>query len=120
MQSVLNTTSQVVAKFKKSNQFGTLTWDAKEANIVQLIEIPRIANIAVGDTIVTDGKSTIFPPDILIGPVKNFDRKDGADYYHIDVQLFTDMTRLKHVYLVSHRDAVEIKELENSVEDAEQ
>ena len=120
VQSVLNTNSQIVAKFKKSNQFGTLTWDAKEANIVQLTEIPRIASIALGDTIVTDGKSTIFPPGIMIGTVKNFDRNDGADYYHIDVQLFTDMTRIKHVYLVSHRDAVEIKELENSVEDAEQ
>ena len=120
VQSVLNTNSQIVAKFKKSNQFGTLKWDAKEANVVQLIEIPRIATIEVGDTIITDGRSTIFPPDILIGTVKNFDRKDGDDYYHIDVQLFTDMTSIKHVYLVSHRDAIEIKELENSVEDAEQ
>jgi len=120
VQSVLNTNSQIVAKFKKSNQFGTLKWDAKEANVVQLIEIPRIATIEIGDTIITDGRSTIFPPDILIGTVKNFDRKDGADYYHIDVQLFTDMTSIKHVYLVSHRDAIEIKELENSVEDAEQ
>lgn len=120
VQSVLNTNSQVVAKFKKSNQFGTLKWDAKEANVVQLIEIPRIAEIAIGDTIVTDGKSTIFPPGIMIGTVKNFDRTEGFDYYHIDIQLFTDMTSIKHVYLVSHRDAVEIKELENSVEDAEQ
>jgi len=120
VQSVLNTNSQVVAKFKKSNQFGTLKWDAKEANVVQLIEIPRIAEIAIGDTIVTDGKSTIFPPGIMIGTVKNFDRIEGDDYYHIDIQLFTDMTSIKHVYLVSHRDAVEIKELENSVEDAEQ
>ena len=120
VQSVLNTNSQVVAKFKKSNQFGTLKWNAKEANIVQLIEIPRIANIAIGDTIVTDGKSTIFPPNLLIGIVKDFSRSEGDDYYHIDVELFTDMTRIKHVYLVSQRDAVEIKELENLVEDAEQ
>ena len=120
VQSVLNSNSQIVAKFKKSNHFGTLKWDAKEANIVQLIEIPRIANIMIGDTIVTDGRSTIFPPDMMIGTVKSFDRKDGDDYYNIDIQLFTDMTSVKHVYLVSHRDAVEIKELENSVGDAEQ
>ncbi|MEM7085111.1 MAG: rod shape-determining protein MreC [Bacteroidota bacterium] len=120
VQSVLNTNSQIVAKFKRSNQFGTLKWDTKEANIVQLIAIPRIATIAVGDTIVTDERSTIFPPDVPIGTVKHFDRNDGDDYYHIDVQLFTDMTSIKHVYLVSHRDAVEIKQLENSVEDAEQ
>ncbi|MDC8003045.1 rod shape-determining protein MreC [Aureisphaera galaxeae] len=119
VQSVLNTNSQVVAKFKKSDQFGTLKWDAEKANIVQLIEIPRLADVAVGDTIVTDGKSTIFPEGILIGTVADFERKPDQDYYDINVQLFSDMTRVKHVYVISHRDAVEIKQLEKEVEDAE-
>jgi len=120
VQSILNSNSQVVAKFKKSNHFGTLIWDGKQPNIVQLIEIPRLASVALGDTIVTDGKSTIFPPGILIGKIKNFDRKEGDDYYDINVELFTDMTSVKHVYLVSQRDATEIKELEKAVEDVEQ
>ena len=41
VQSILNSNSQVVAKFKKSNHFGTLVWNGKHPNIVQLIEIPR-------------------------------------------------------------------------------
>jgi rod shape-determining protein MreC len=120
VQSILNSNSQVVAKFKKSNHFGTLVWNGKQPNIVQLIEIPRLASVAIGDTIVTDGKSTIFPPGIMIGKVQDFDRKEGDDYYDINVELFTDMTSVKHVYLVSHRDAPEIKELEKAVKDAEQ
>ena len=120
VQSILNSNSQVVAKFKKSNHFGTLVWDGKQPNIVQLIEIPRLASVALGDTIVTDGKSTIFPPGIMIGKVQNFDRKEGDDYYNISVELFTDMTSVKHVYLVSQRDALEIKELEKAVKDVEQ
>jgi rod shape-determining protein MreC len=120
VQSILNSNSQVVAKFKKSNHFGTLVWNGKHPNIVQLIEIPRLASVAIGDTIVTDGKSTIFPPGIMIGKVQDFDRKEGDDYYDINVELFTDMTSVKHVYLVSHRDAPEIKELEKAVKDAEQ
>jgi len=120
VQSILNSNSQVVAKFKKSNHFGTLVWNAKQPNIVQLIEIPRLASVAIGDTIVTDGKSTIFPPGIMIGKVQDFDRKEGDDYYDINVELFTDMTSVKHVYLVSQRDASEIKELEKTVEDVEQ
>jgi rod shape-determining protein MreC len=120
VQSILNSNSQLVAKFKKSNHFGTLVWNGKQPNIVQLIEIPRLASVAIGDTIVTDGKSTIFPPGIMIGKVQDFDRKEGDDYYDINVELFTDMTSVKHVYLVSHRDAPEIKELEKAVKDAEQ
>lgn len=120
VQSVLNTNSQVVAKFKKSNHFGTLVWNTFEPNIVQLTEIPRLAPVALGDTIVTDGKSTIFPAGILIGKVKSFDRKEGDDYYDINVELFTDMTSVKHVYIISHRHAPEIKELEKAMEDEEQ
>lgn len=120
VQSVLNTNSQVVAKFKKSDHFGTLIWDAKAPNIVQLTEIPRIAPVALGDTIVTDGKSTIFPPGVPIGRIKNFERLEGDDYYFINVELFTDMTSVKHVYLVSNRDATEIKELQKAIEDVEQ
>ncbi|MBX2827025.1 MAG: rod shape-determining protein MreC [Flavobacteriaceae bacterium] len=119
IQSVLNTNSQVVAKFKKSDHYGTLKWDANATNIVQLVEIPRLAPVAVGDTIVTDGKSTIFPEGILIGTVSSFERKPDEDYYSIDVQLFTDMTSVKHVYVISHRDAPEIQQLEKEVENAE-
>ncbi len=120
VQSVLNTNSQVVAKFKKSNHFGTLVWNTREPNIVQLTEIPRLAPVALGDTIVTDGKSTIFPAGILIGKVKRFDREEGDDYFQIDVELFTDMTSVKHVYVVSQRDAPEIKALEKAVENEDQ
>ncbi|NND61662.1 MAG: rod shape-determining protein MreC [Flavobacteriaceae bacterium] len=120
VQSVLNTNSQVVAKFKKSNHFGTLIWDTKAPNIVQLTEIPRIAPVALGDTIVTDGKSTIFPEGIPIGKVRDFQRDPDEDYYDINVELFSDMTSLKHVYAVKNKKAPEIKELETQVENEEQ
>ncbi|MEZ4874220.1 MAG: rod shape-determining protein MreC [Flavobacteriaceae bacterium] len=119
VQSILNTNSQVVAKFKKSNHFGTLVWNAQNPGEVQLKEIPRVANVALGDTIVTDGRSTIFPEGILIGTVKDFSIEEVGDYYNINVRLFTDMTSVKHVYLLSRKDAQEIKELEKEAEDVE-
>lgn len=119
VQSVLNTKSQIVAKFKKSNHFGTLVWNANKPNIVQLKEIPRIAPVAIGDTIVTDGKSAIFPAGILIGIVKDFEIEEVGDYYRINVELFTDMTSINFVYLVSLKDAADIKELEKEAQDVE-
>lgn len=120
VQSILNTNSQVVAKFKKTNHFGTLIWNGKNHNVVQLIEIPRIAPIAIGDTIVTDGKSTIFPRGILIGTVKDYEVEEVGDYFKINVLLFNDMTNLKHVYIVEKNHAEEIKALEKKAEDDEQ
>lgn len=119
VQSLLNTKSQIVAKFKKTNHFGTLIWDAKKINLVQLKEIPRIAPVAIGDTIVTDGKSTIFPEGIPIGTVSYFEIETAGDYYKIDVKLFNDMTSIKHIYLIKVLEKEEIKELEKEAKDVE-
>jgi len=120
VQSILNTKSQIVAKFKKSNHFGTLTWDTKDPHIVQLKEIPRIAPVAAGDTIVTDGKSTIFPEGIPIGRVRDFSIPPESDYYKIDLELFADMTSVKYVYLVYRTNREEIKQLEKEATANEQ
>ncbi|MEZ4779672.1 MAG: rod shape-determining protein MreC [Flavobacteriaceae bacterium] len=120
VQSILNSNSQVAAKFKKSNHFGSLVWNGKDPHVVQLKEIPRVANVALGDTIITDGRSTIFPEGILIGTVKDFEIEEVGDYYNININLFADMTSLKHVYLVARNDAQEIKQLEKEASDVEQ
>ncbi len=58
--SILNTTSKISAQLKKTNHFGTMTWDAKIPEFVQLVDIPKIAPVKEGDTIVTSGRSSIF------------------------------------------------------------
>ncbi|MEM7186149.1 MAG: rod shape-determining protein MreC [Bacteroidota bacterium] len=120
VQSVLNSNSHVVAKFKKSDHYGYLSWNGGDPNLIGLIEIPRLAPVALGDTIVTDGRSTIFPEGVPIGTVHNFNNDSGDDYYTINVKLFTDMTSVKNAYVIGHRDADEIQQLENEIEDEDQ
>ena len=67
--SILNIKSQINAKIKKSNHFGSLTWDGKNTGFVQLTDVPRLASIKKGDTIVTGGQSVIFPENINIGTI---------------------------------------------------
>lgn len=119
VQSLLNINSQINAKLQKSGHFGTLTWDTRDPNLVQLIEIPRLAPVAIGDTVVTGGRSTIFPEGIMIGIVEELQREEGQDFYDLQVRLFTDMTSLSAAYVVINRDAEEIIELEQSVENEE-
>ena len=119
IQSILNTNSQINAKLKKSKHFGSLIWNTVDPNIVQLIDIPRLAPVTIGDTIVTGGKSTIFPEGILIGTVKNFKMTEDKNSKYLNIQLFNDMTNLEHVYLINNIDTNEIINLEKEIKDVE-
>ncbi|SNY94478.1 rod shape-determining protein MreC [Flagellimonas pacifica] len=112
VQSVLNTKSNINAKIKNTNYFGSLIWDAQDYNVVQLIDIPRLVPLVVGDTIVTGAMSSIFPENIPIGVIKRYDLNTSRSFYNIDVELFNDMSNVKNVYLIKNKSRNEIKELE--------
>ena len=67
--SILNVNSRLTAKLKKNNHFGTLSWDGRNTGFVQLTDLPRLATVRKGDTIVTYGQNTIFPENINIGTI---------------------------------------------------
>lgn len=119
VQSILNSNSQINAKLKKSEHFGFLRWNNVDPNVAQLEQIPRLAPIVKGDTIVTGGKSTIFPKGILIGTIEDY-TLGSDDSYIINVRLFNDMTNLKHVYVIENTHTEEIQLLEKETNDAEQ
>ncbi|EKT4550026.1 rod shape-determining protein MreC [Flavobacterium psychrophilum] len=110
--SVLNIKSQINAKVKKSNHFGSLVWNAKNAGYVQLIDVPRLATVKKGDTVVTGGRSTIFPENIPVGIIDKIYTDTETNYYTINVRLFNDMTNLNHVYIISNKESAEINKLE--------
>lgn len=114
VQSILNKNSKINARLKgKTNYFGTLEWDGKDHNTVQLYDIPRQAPIKVGDTIETGGKSTIFPEGILIGTVSSIYEGNTANH-KVDITLFNDMSNLYYVSVIKNLDKEEIKSLENT------
>ena len=110
--SVLNIKSKMNAKVKRSNHFGSLIWNAKNAGYVQLVEIPRLASVKKGDTIVTGGISKIFPENIPIGLIDKIYMDTKTNYFTVDVRLFNDMTNLNHVYIIKNKDIGEINKLE--------
>ena len=116
VQSILNTNSNINAKIKNTNYFGSLTWDARGFDRVQLEDIPRLVQLMVGDTIVTGAMSSIFPENIPIGVISKFDLNASRSLYQIDVDLFNDMTNIKNVYIIEDRDRPEILELQSAVE----
>lgn len=113
VQSILNEKSNINAKIKNTDHFGSLVWDMKRYNVVQLVDIPRLVPLTIGDTIVTGGMSSIFPEGIPVGTILKFDLNTSKSFYSIDVALFNDMTNIKNIYIVNNQFREEILELEN-------
>jgi rod shape-determining protein MreC len=111
--SVLSKKNRINAQLKKTNHIGSLMWNGKSEEFVQLVDISKFAPVAVGDTIMTGGQSAIFPKGILIGKVEDFTLDIGGDTYTINIRLFNDMTNIGHVYIIENLNAGEIKSLQN-------
>lgn len=111
--SVLNGYSQINTKIKGNDHFGTLSWDGKDYRTLQLKDLPRQAQIKVGDTIITGGKSTIFPEGILVGVVKSFEISNKT-FKNIDITLFNDMSSISNVNIITNLHKEDILKLETN------
>ncbi|WP_299395994.1 rod shape-determining protein MreC [uncultured Gelidibacter sp.] len=117
VMSILNTRSRINAQLKKTNHIGSLVWNTESPEFAQLIDISKFAPLAIGDTIITGGQSTIFPKGVLIGTVNSFKIDSGGDTYVVNVKLFNDMTNIGHVYVIQNLQAAEIKSLQKPKDD---
>ena len=117
VQSILNEKSNINAKIKHTNHFGSLIWDTKSYSEVQLVDIPRLVPLTIGDTIVTGAMSSIFPENIPIGIIKRFELDPSNSFYQVYVDLFNDMTNIKNVYIINNLKRKEQLELQETTID---
>ena len=113
VMSLLHEESSINASIKESSYFGSLVWNGKKLDRCQLYDIPKTASIQIGDSIVTGGMSSIFPPGILIGQISQFSVPQNSSFYAIEVSLSNEMPNLSQVYIINHRDQTERRTLES-------
>jgi rod shape-determining protein MreC len=118
VMSVLNVKSKINAKIKNTNSFGELNWNGKSTGFIQLIDLPRLASIKIGDTIVT-GNTIYFPDDINVGVVHKIYTNEETNYFTLDIKLFNDMTSLGSVFILKNKHKNEIENLINQTEKQE-
>lgn len=106
--SLLNINQSVSAKISRLGAFGPLIWDGRSADYALLTEIPQHIKIQVGDSVVTSGFSSIFPPDIPLGTIRKSKIINGT-HHEIQVKLFQDFRTLHYVNVVvsSHKEEVD-------------
>lgn len=114
--SILNNSSKINVRLKNSTHFGTMIWNGEDYNTTQITDIPRQAIIKKGDTIISGGKSALFPEGILIGIIEDFDIENNQ-YKKINVVLFNDMSALENVQVVKNLEKIEQLSLEQKTID---
>lgn len=100
--SLLNKHFKLSSKIEKNNYYGSLSWNGESYQYAKLNEIPFHVSIAVGDTIVTSGYSSIFPEGIPVGVISSFEKEGGSNFYDINVKLLTDFKNINYVNIVDY------------------
>lgn len=110
--SVLNSQFRASGAISSTDHFGSLSWPGGDPRIVSLTEVPKYAEIARGDTVVTRGYSFHFPDGILVGAIESFEERESTASYNIKVRLGVDIAALRVVLLVKNPETLERSGLE--------
>jgi rod shape-determining protein MreC len=101
---VLNVkSSRISCAIRNRGYFGVLRWDGKDAGVAYVEDIPRHARFKRGEWVETNGYSSIFPPGVLVGQIREvYNSRDGLSY-RLKVRLSTDFGRLRDVLVISDK-----------------
>ncbi|WP_234109541.1 MULTISPECIES: rod shape-determining protein MreC [Chryseobacterium] len=117
VQSVLSLDKiKINAALKKSGYFGTLTWRGDDSRTMHLSDIPKYVALQVGDTVVTDGKSAIFPRGIMIGKVAGYQVDNKTGFWDISVELSEKMGNLSKIYVVKNLKKAEVSRIQDTLQ----
>jgi len=113
--SVLHKDVKINCKLKRDGSYGPLNWEKDDDyTAATLTDIPIHAKFKVGDTIVTSSLSSIFPEGIMVGTVRQFERKSGDAFFTLKINLATQFRKINHVHVIKNffkteQDSLELK-----------
>ena len=109
--SILHRDLKINAGFKKNGAYGSLIWEGNHPKKMKLNDISSLNTVSTGDTIITAGMSDYFPYGIPIGVVTNIKKPELEGYLNIDVELFSNLTEKKFVYVIDNIKIDQLKAL---------
>ena len=93
---------------------GILTWKGFDYRTATISDLPVHIPLNIGDTIITNSYSNIYPEGINIGTITNFTKNKDDGFYTINVGLFEDFNNLRYVYVIHSEQSNEQILLEKS------
>jgi len=110
--SLLNIDLKISATLRGQNYFGTVSWSGQSYETLDLDGIPNHAEIQKGDSVLTNGYSTIFPPGIMIGIVKDWSLKKSGEFFNIKLTPSVSFSKIDNVMVLENNSFAEIKSLD--------
>lgn len=114
----LSSHSSISCKIDKKGYFGYLKWEGGPCNMAYVDDVPRHAHFKLYDRVVTSGFSSIFPPGIPVGKILHVLNSSDGISYRLQVQLYTDFSRLRDVCVVDNSGVHEQLELLREAQDS--
>ncbi len=111
--SILHRDLKINAGFKKNGAYGNLSWKGSHPKRMKLDDVSTLNPVVLGDTIVTGGMSDYFPHGIPIGKVFSFEKPKTEGYYDIEIELFSNLTQKKTVYILKNKKKFQLNQLKN-------
>ena len=109
--SLLNIDVKISATIKGLDYFGTVSWSGQSYNSLDLDGIPNHAEISVGDSVVTNGYSTIFPAGIMVGTVTDWSLEKSGEFYKIQLTPSVSFSKVNDVFILDNLFFEEINSL---------
>lgn len=99
---LINPKFRLSCKLLRTNYFGSMNWNGRDARHSYLYELPRHAEFSKGDTVVTSGYSAVFPPGLMVGRIASDAQQYNDDFYSLKVELATNFWTLKNVRIIKN------------------
>lgn len=104
MVPLLNSDLKLSCKIKRTGYTGTLSRNDAWNSYAQLTDLSRHATYSKGDTVVTSGYSSVFPPNLFVGTI--IDETEASDQItprssYVTVAPGADFAKLQFVYVIT-------------------
>ena len=112
--SLLHNKSAIGIFLKKNMHTAILKWEGFDYRTATIRDLPIHIPLNIGDTIITNSYSNIYPEGINIGTISDFKKNDDG-FYTINVSLFEDFNNLRYVYVIHSKESEEQLILESKI-----
>lgn len=116
VMSLLHIQSSVSAALKRTGESGKIEWDGKDPHTILLKNIPKSAQVKVGDTVLTSKYSYNYPPDKMIGTVSGINSDPALGFYLLRIRPAVNFGTIQQVFVVENLQRDEQLQLEKDTE----
>ena len=115
VMSVLNRQFKVNSMLRKGGETGPVSWDGDNPLYLKLINIPKSAKVAKGDTVLTSNVSDIYPPGIMVGTIAEIIDDKSSNFFILKLKTATNFSSLQYVYVLEDLQREEREKLEDPI-----